>query len=418
MLDSRTAVFTATSAALFASLALHTLAAPAAAGGLYLNEFGTPSQGTAGAGAGAWAPDASIALYNPAGMTRLEDHEFAGGLSLLAARIEFDPSASNPTPGSDGGNQGGLAPVTSANYVHRISDRLRLGLSLFSVSGSVLDPRSNWVGRFEVKDLSLLTISGSPTLAVRLTDWLSLGGGPVFTYGVLEWDLKVPLPGPGNRESEISIDVDDTAPSGRIGGLFHPTPELQLAVFYQSETELDLSGDVGIPLGVEASLDLDLPLAQFIRASAYWEVTERVALLATFAWEDWSTLENTPVSIANRSVRVPLGFKDTFKIGGGIHYRWNDEWLLQAGVNWDSSPLDSDDRITALPVDQQLRVAVGAIHPLSDNVDLGLSFVFADLGDGKVRSSTVRGHYDQNYLFVFGATLSFHELWWSGAATL
>jgi long-subunit fatty acid transport protein len=49
--------------------------APAVAGGLYLNEFATPSMGTAGAGAEALADDAStnFAFHNPAGMTRLKE---------------------------------------------------------------------------------------------------------------------------------------------------------------------------------------------------------------------------------------------------------------------------------------------------------------------------------------------------------
>ena len=35
------------------------------AGGLFINEFGTPSMGTAGAGAQAWGDDASTSLHNP-----------------------------------------------------------------------------------------------------------------------------------------------------------------------------------------------------------------------------------------------------------------------------------------------------------------------------------------------------------------
>ena len=41
------------------------------AGGLYLNEFGTPSMGVAGAGASAVASDASTSFHNAAGMTRI-----------------------------------------------------------------------------------------------------------------------------------------------------------------------------------------------------------------------------------------------------------------------------------------------------------------------------------------------------------
>ena len=41
----------------------------ALAGGLYINEFGTPSMGVAGAGANAVASDASTSFHNAAGMT-------------------------------------------------------------------------------------------------------------------------------------------------------------------------------------------------------------------------------------------------------------------------------------------------------------------------------------------------------------
>ena len=43
-------------------------------------------------------------------------------------------------------------------------------------------------------EVSLLTISIAPALAVRVTDWLSIGGGPVVTYGVLDWELRANVP--------------------------------------------------------------------------------------------------------------------------------------------------------------------------------------------------------------------------------
>jgi hypothetical protein len=73
-------------------LASNFLAASGAqAGGLYLNEFATPSMGVAGAGAEAVANDAStnFALHNPAGMTRLEGHEIQLGAGLLQGDTKF-----------------------------------------------------------------------------------------------------------------------------------------------------------------------------------------------------------------------------------------------------------------------------------------------------------------------------------------
>ena len=60
----------------------------ALAGGLYLNEFATPSMGTAGAGQQAFANDAStnFAFHNPAGMTRIEGNELSLGAGLIEGR--------------------------------------------------------------------------------------------------------------------------------------------------------------------------------------------------------------------------------------------------------------------------------------------------------------------------------------------
>jgi long-chain fatty acid transport protein len=154
------------------------LATSAGAGGLYVNEFSTTSQANAGAGRGAWVPDASATLHNPASMTRLDDHGFAGGFSGLFGDIRFDPDASSTNGDRNGGSQAGFAPIASFSYAHRVSDRVRFGLSFFSISGSVLDPSNEWAGRFQMTELSLLTISFTPTVAVRVTDWLSVGGGP------------------------------------------------------------------------------------------------------------------------------------------------------------------------------------------------------------------------------------------------
>jgi len=89
------------------------LSAPANAGGLYVNEYSTTSQANAGAGRGAWVPDASAALHNPTSMTQLDDHGFATGLSLAFGDVHFDVASSSPSGTANGGNQAGVAPLSS-----------------------------------------------------------------------------------------------------------------------------------------------------------------------------------------------------------------------------------------------------------------------------------------------------------------
>lgn len=397
-------------------LALSFLFVPSAlAGGLYVSEFSTTSQANAGAGRGAWVPDASATLHNPAAMTRLDDHGFATGFSAAIGNIRFDTDSSSANTGN-GGNQSGVAPIASFSYVHRVSDRVRFGLTFFSLSGSILDPNDGWAGRFEVTELSLLTISITPTLAVRVTDWLSIGGGPIASYGVLNWNLKVNVLGPTERSVKLK-DLDDWEPAGRVGILLHPRKDFSLSVYYNSKTDFDLSGDTRLPAGFSPNLDLQLPLAQFIEVSAHWQVSDKWALLATFDWEDWSEADNLKVTLPSRSINATTGFKDTYKIGVGANYQIAADWLLQTGLMFDTSALQNKNRTTGLPIDQQIRFAFGAQHDLNEKLTLGMSFEYINLGQGEVRQSTVRGDYEHNDIFVFGVTLAFKSLPWSGKAS-
>ncbi len=134
-------------------------------------------------------------------MTCLDDHQFMAAMAGGFSAVRFDPDSDTPVPGSRGGNQGGLVPLLSTHYVHKLSERWRLGFSVLPISGAVLDPDNDWVGRNDLTNLSLLTLTFAPSIAVKLTDWLSLGAGPNITYAVLDWKLRADIPLPRLRGS-------------------------------------------------------------------------------------------------------------------------------------------------------------------------------------------------------------------------
>lgn len=405
-------------AATLALLGVFALAEPARAGGMYVSEFGTPSLGTAGAGAAAGIDGASTAIHNPAAMTRLDEHQIAVGSALAFSFVEFDPDSGTPVAGSDGGNQGGFIPIISGQYVHKLSDRWRLGLAFLSISGAVLDPDDDWVGRNEVTNTSLLTISAIPTIAYRVSDWLSIGAGPILTYGRLTYELRAPLPGPGGLEAPIKLDeIDDFAPGALVAALVELSPQLRFGLIYNSEVKLDLTGDIELPLGLTPNINLELPLAQALRLGIHWDVTDRIALLGSAAWEDWSTAKALPISVAGRSAAIPLEFKDTWRVGLGLHYRLTDKWLLQTGFTYDSSALKNSDRTVAFPIDRQTRLGVGALYDWSESTRIGMSFEWLNLGKAEVNTAFVKGDYSSNDAFFFGLNVNWKKLPWSNWGT-
>lgn len=405
---------TATLAGSLVIVVLFTLADSARAGGLYISEFGTSVMGTASAGAPAGTDDASTAIHNPAGMTRLDDHHLSLGAAPAAAIVKFDPDSDTPVAGTDGGDQGGFLPIMGIQYVHKLSDRWRLGIGMLSFSGAVLDPSDDWVGRNELTFVGLTTLSVAPTIAYRVTDWLSVGAGPILSYGTFTLKLKAAVPG----EPKIKLNkLDDFAVGWLVSALFELSPKLRVGLSYQSEIEYDLDGDIKLPLGLNPSINLELPLAQAVRWGIHWDVTDRVALLLSGDWEDWSVAKELPVSTGGRSAAVPLKFKDTWKGGIGVHYRLNKEWLLQTGFTYDTSALNDKDRTVALPVDRQTRLGFGAQYDWSESLTIGMSFEWVNAGKNKVNTRFVKGDYSTNDIFFFGFNMNWKKLPWSGWGT-
>jgi long-chain fatty acid transport protein len=377
------------------------------AGGLYISEFGTPSMGVASAGSQAVASDASTAFHNPAGMTRIKGKELMLTGGALYSAVKFDKDADTPIDGGNGGDAGGPAPILGQFYVHSLTDRLKLGANIISITGAVLDYDNNWAGRYLNTEVRLLTITLNPTLAYRITDWLSIGGGPQIMYADLEMKLKAPPPA-GN--GEVKIDGNDVAYGFDVGAMVELSERTRLGLIYQSEIEPEFSGDVKFSSGAinaDAGTDTKITLAQFIRASIYHELNDRWALLGSVGWEDWSAFNNINISTGQGSQNIPRNWDDTYKFAAGVHFRPVEKWLLQLGFAYDTSPVDSKDRTPDMPIDRQIRYATGAQYQWSEDVSLGGQFVYADYGDAKIKNDLLRGDYERNDLFF----LAFNVNW-------
>ena len=377
------------------------LSTPCWAGGAYITEFGTPSTGVANAGAVAVGQDASTAWHNPASMTRLSGTQIMGAAGLLIPNVKFDPDSDTPVPGGDGGQAGELAAIMGASFVHSLTDNLKFGFALGSVAGAGLEYSSNWAGRRQATEIELLTVTGTPSLAFK-HQWLSVSAGLQVSYGTLNtFELKAP------NESKVEADGDDWVVGYSVGALVEFSERTRLGVKYNSKTKFEFDGDFkvsgGALGGVQVDSTLEIEFPQFVEVGLYHDVNDQVALLATVNWEDWSALDEVPLSAGPISGGIPTNWKDTYKLAGGVHYRPSKPWFLMTGFAYDSSPVDAKDRQAWLPADRQLRYAVGTQYQWSERLSLGGNFEYVDLGKGKINNKqTLEGDYKRNEMFFLG----------------
>lgn len=378
------------------------------AGGLWLNEYGSPAMGRARAGAEAGVDDASTVLHNPATMTRLNKEQWMLTGTLIDSKAEFELERSGFIAGNDEGDDaGGLSPGASAFYVKPIDEHWNWGLSFGGAAGAVLDYRDSWAGRYQARSVELVALALAPAVSYRVNDWLSVGGAIQLMYTELEIVTAVPVP--GNPDAEVEINGDDLETSFSLGAAITLSDSTRLGLLYQYEFTPKYGGDAELSAsGISVGVDTELTLATFFRVAVTHQLTDKLGLHGTIGWEDWSQLDNINISTDSGGVSIAAGWEDTYHYAAGLDYLLDNEWRLSAGIAYDTNPVSQQDRTAQLPIDRQVRYALGAQYQYGQKFTWGSQIVYADLGDAEIDATLFAGDYKTNRV-VF---LSINANWW------
>lgn len=391
------------------------VAVQAQAGGLWITEYGQPTQGRAGAGEEAGNGDATDAFFNPASMSRLEKSELLVSGSLIVPNIEFDVESSGVLNGDgDGGDAADPTPSASVFYAHPLNDRWSVGLSVVALTGSVLDYDDSWAGRFQVQDVSILVIGLVPSVAYRLTDKLSVGASIPVMYSNLDMDIAVPnvvnpIEGP---EGKVNLDGDDVQAAGSLSFLYEFTDSTRLGARATSKFDFSYDGDISAQLLGEVGVETNLTMAAIARVGLSHDFNDRWSGHLTWGWENWSEMKDVFISTNAGGASLPRNWEDTYHYAIGADYRLDRQWTLRAGVAYDTNPADKKDRTADMPIDRQVRYAMGADYLRDSGMRISGSLVYADYGDAAIVSDRappafgLKGDYKTNEIWF--ATVSFN----------
>lgn len=218
----------------FFALFLLSLPCVSTAGGLYLNDYGTPSMGVAGAGANAMDSNVSTSFHNPAGMTasaqsRIIEYNglfsqnpdplfyLANNYQAQATQNESDTvnTAGDTSSGDEEQGGGGQDGYTDAEIAEMINNPLGNLWMLFMqndtmrISGDILD-------QFDEDDKVFNTFMIMPVMPMQLTDNYKYIFRPVIP--IHSYDLPSGIsfdPGPDGRP-EPSLEFDRETGLGDI----------------------------------------------------------------------------------------------------------------------------------------------------------------------------------------------------------
>jgi len=419
------------------------------ASGYKINEQSAAGMGTAHAGRAAMATDASVVYYNPAAMTELDRAQFSGGFTYIDADGEFEGSSVNGAQLSsefegydNGGDYLGEAFIPFFYYVQPINDQLSFGLGVFTPFGTNTDYSDNFAGGGFADETSLKSIEIQPSIAFKIDDQLSIGGGIDIVYmeGLLskQTDL-IPYhpqsPSPilsdasySGFESHFEVEGDDWGYGWNIGAYYKLSEATTLGLTYRSEIELDLEGDSELENNGTLtfySSDLnnlvtararpqasEVPLTTPASATlaVTHQLTDDLLLQAGTTWTGWSSFKNFDVIATENTASAadPTGLGDTYAdvsdlsgledgyvghideswtdvwaVSIGATYQVNDRIALRAGYAFDESPVDDEHRTARVPSSDRQWLTAGAQYVVNSDLslDVAAGYLFMDKMD-------------------------------------
>lgn len=328
------------------------------ASALYFYEIGTEDTALAGAGQAARAQDASTLLTNPAGMTRLPDHMVTGGLQAMGGDIPYsldDESSGRQSPG----NVMKLFPNASMFYTQRLSDNVSAGLGLYGNYGLGID-FGNWAGDRLIKKSTMVAMTLSPGIAWKLNDKISIGAAAGLNYGFLSLTRNVD----GNDEKQ---NDHDWAMNYRLGLLMDLTEQTRAGITWTSKTDYHFNIDGKARFPNLPNVEYDLPISAQVRApqqvmlSLVHDMNKQWSVMGDLGWQDWSQFGSPQIVVNGQTSDRSNRLKDTWHTALGVQYRPDEQWRVNAGVAFDSTPYKTQSDVAlSLPTGDEWRFATGA----------------------------------------------------------
>jgi len=424
-------VSTAAAAAIGAAFA-----GQAGASGFALIEQNGSGVGNAYAGAAAVAEDASTIFFNPAGMTRLPGRQAVGSLDIVKPEAKFSnngstaPSitglpASGIPVGGNGGDAGDWAFVPAGYLSWEVMpNQLWLGIGVGAPFGLKTEWDDNWAGRFHGIKSEVKTFNINPSIAWKVNEMFSVGGGINAMYfdATLSNSVAYGLSAAGaaalvspllvgpvttqagglSREGVATVKGDDWGWGWNLGVMINFTPQTRVGLHYRSTTKFTLGGDVsfsnaptfvaggGVPAALASQLNANFSgsgVSAEVKlpdtfSVAFAHSMDRWQFLADYTWTGWDSIQNLSVARTGSSVccltSTPLNFKDSWRVGVGVNYQLNSEWKLRGGIAYDTTPVQDQYRTPRLPDQDRTWLAAGAQWAMSKQIalDFGLAYLF------------------------------------------
>lgn len=391
-------VFAAAIAALLVSTSAH-------AAGFFIQEQSVSAGGSAYSGAASNTNDASTLFFNPAGMTKLSGAQANLGVQLLVPNADLDNTGSTfpnlggaAISGGDGGNPYNPTPVPSGFIATPVTaiDGLWAGIGVTAPFGLANKYKSDYFGRFDSIKTELLTTDIQPSVAYKINDRISIGGG-----------LNIQ-----RAEAELTSAVTDVTSTGlstlkgndwgygyTLGAQIEVLPETTLGLNYRSSIHYDLDGRTIVEglTGAGAGLNgtrlakAALVTPDIASVGLSHNLTDKWTVMGQANWYGWNNFNDiTPIPDTGAAIAgVEQNYQTVWAFSLGAEYAYTPEWTFRGGLQYDNTPTTDEYRTTRTPDGDRTWISAGATYKINEQFSVDGLLTYIHIQDEEI--DVIRG---------------------------
>ncbi|MFL9844699.1 OmpP1/FadL family transporter [Flavobacterium rhizosphaerae] len=329
---------------------------------------------------------AETLFFNPAGAAFLKDRfNFSAGGNALFARTKFQNETYNWSASTE--NFGTPFEVYAS---YRATDWLTFGVAVYSPYGSSVSWDKDWQGSHLVNDIDLEAIYIQPSVTFKVTDYFSVGGGPIYVTGgvSLNRNLNRSLTDEEGNRSDITIEAKNVTAWGWTAGfMFNPADNVRLGVNYRSEITMEArDGDAtfhDLPAFAQGTytnttFSADLPLPAELTAGLSVELSDKWLVAFDYNRAYWNVYKTLTVDFANNTPSSvnPRNYKDASTYRVGTQFKPNDKFAFRAGWYFDESPVQDGYFAPETPRNDSMGFTGGLTYQISPKLGIDASFLY------------------------------------------
>jgi long-chain fatty acid transport protein len=240
----------------------------------------------------------------------------------------------------------------------------------------------DFFGRYDSIKSDLKTVDIQPSIAIKLNDNLSIGGG----IDIQQIDVKLrnalPNASPLQPDGQVNVKGDDMS-FGWNAGILARAGVFRFGASYRSRIKHDLNGSYQVtgllaPLAAGNTTQFahaPITLPDSATVSAMYGVGQRFRLMATGKWFNWSVFKQiaiyptfSPPAISTQN------YKDVWSGALGAEYDVSPKLTLRAGTLYDTTPTVDQYRSTRVPDGDRTWATAGFTYKMNRNVEFTTSY--------------------------------------------